>query len=529
MYFGPTPGYPAGTEDWTMSAPGKAYSYIRFSTPEQAQGDSLRRQTSMAAEYCTRHGLTLDTELTMQDLGVSAYRGKNLDGTGKLGVFLDAVKAGDVAHGAVLLLESLDRLTRQSARKAVAILGDIVDLGIDVVTLNDGKRYSKSSFDDIELVIAVLLMSRAHNESREKGRRVADAWAAKRAGKAGQGYGRTANVLTKIVPGWIRVEDGKCKLIPERAKIVRRVFALFMAGHGQHAIAKTLEGEKVPRFGRSKHWHQSYIAKILRTPAVIGTMTPHTDDSTTRTPQTPIEGYYPAVIDRELWNRAQALIETHAKSPGATSSRLVQNILSGLAKCPHCGGAMTRVFKGRGPKGGVPKLVCAWAKTGGVCQYVSVSLPAIENALQRTARDPVPKADSTVRDELANRHGELEGLEGVIEDLVAAVEHSASKALLARLKAREEQRDRLSEELAVLEKKAEGSDTKLFKRRLERYRAVMAAKPFDVGAANVALREMVSKVIVDHDHGTLRMHWRHDGETEIVYDGVKYGGLVPVK
>src|SRR5437588_5588757 len=85
----------------------KAYSYIRFSTPEQLKGDSLRRQTAMAADYCGRHGLTLDAELTMQDLGVSAYRGKNLDGTGKLGLFLDAVKAGDVAQGSVLLLEAL--------------------------------------------------------------------------------------------------------------------------------------------------------------------------------------------------------------------------------------------------------------------------------------------------------------------------------------------------------------------------------------------------------------------------------------
>jgi DNA invertase Pin-like site-specific DNA recombinase len=38
-------------------APGrpKAYSYIRFSTPEQAAGDSLRRQTAKAREYAARH------------------------------------------------------------------------------------------------------------------------------------------------------------------------------------------------------------------------------------------------------------------------------------------------------------------------------------------------------------------------------------------------------------------------------------------------------------------------------------------
>jgi hypothetical protein len=37
-----------------------AYSYIRFSTPEQEKGDSLRRQEKDAEDYAKKHGLTLD-------------------------------------------------------------------------------------------------------------------------------------------------------------------------------------------------------------------------------------------------------------------------------------------------------------------------------------------------------------------------------------------------------------------------------------------------------------------------------------
>jgi DNA invertase Pin-like site-specific DNA recombinase len=37
-----------------------AYSYLRFSTPEQMQGDSFRRQTEAAKVYAERHGLTLE-------------------------------------------------------------------------------------------------------------------------------------------------------------------------------------------------------------------------------------------------------------------------------------------------------------------------------------------------------------------------------------------------------------------------------------------------------------------------------------
>lgn len=38
----------------------KAYSYVRFSTPEQELGDSQRRQIDKAAKYAQDHGLELD-------------------------------------------------------------------------------------------------------------------------------------------------------------------------------------------------------------------------------------------------------------------------------------------------------------------------------------------------------------------------------------------------------------------------------------------------------------------------------------
>src|SRR5687768_12023022 len=38
-----------------------AFSYVRFSTPEQAKGDSLRRQTEATEEWCRRNAIPLDT------------------------------------------------------------------------------------------------------------------------------------------------------------------------------------------------------------------------------------------------------------------------------------------------------------------------------------------------------------------------------------------------------------------------------------------------------------------------------------
>ena len=70
-----------------------AYSYLRFSTPEQAGGDSRRRQLDLARAYAARHGLVLDAGLSFRDLGMSAFHGRNVR-EGALRAFLDAVELG---------------------------------------------------------------------------------------------------------------------------------------------------------------------------------------------------------------------------------------------------------------------------------------------------------------------------------------------------------------------------------------------------------------------------------------------------
>lgn len=55
------------------------------------------------------HNLPIAQE-TYQDLGKSAYKGENLQN--ELGLFLSAVKSRTVAEGSILVLYSLDRLSR---------------------------------------------------------------------------------------------------------------------------------------------------------------------------------------------------------------------------------------------------------------------------------------------------------------------------------------------------------------------------------------------------------------------------------
>ena len=131
-----------------MTARPKAYSYLRFSTAAQLEGDSFRRQTAMAREYAERHGLEL-ADLTFRDLGVSAFRGKNAV-EGALGAFLAAIEAGKVKPGDYLLVESLDRLSRDRIMAALNRFHDLLQSGVRVVTLMDGQTYDEKSLDNLQ-------------------------------------------------------------------------------------------------------------------------------------------------------------------------------------------------------------------------------------------------------------------------------------------------------------------------------------------------------------------------------------------
>src|SRR6267378_1002220 len=111
-----------------------AYSYLRLSTPEQIKGDSIRRQLERSRAYAEKHRLQLDESL--RDLGVSAYKGRNRE-HGALGRFLEHVRSDRVPRGSYLIVESLDRLSREKPRQALKPFLSLIDAGVKIVTLQD--------------------------------------------------------------------------------------------------------------------------------------------------------------------------------------------------------------------------------------------------------------------------------------------------------------------------------------------------------------------------------------------------------
>jgi hypothetical protein len=125
-----------------------AYSYIRFSQKKQQKGESFRRQSEFANEVCAENGWTLDGSLTLHDLGVSAFRGANAK-VGALGEFLEAVRIGRVAGGSVLIIESIDRLSRNKVGEALQLFISILNCGVSIVTREPRRHHTQDSINDL--------------------------------------------------------------------------------------------------------------------------------------------------------------------------------------------------------------------------------------------------------------------------------------------------------------------------------------------------------------------------------------------
>jgi hypothetical protein len=110
--------------------------------------------------------------------------------------------------------------------------------------------------------------------------------------------------------------------------------------------------------------------KTLSNRAVLGEFQPHILRIKERLPEgEPIAGYFPRVIDDELFHRAQNARAQRRTGTGGRKGERVSNLFSGLAKCGHCGATMSFENKGYSSKGG-RYLFCDSAKRGLGCKAV---------------------------------------------------------------------------------------------------------------------------------------------------------------
>jgi DNA invertase Pin-like site-specific DNA recombinase len=337
-----------------------AYSYIRFSGTRQKKGDSKRRQLEWSHNICASKGWTLDESLKL-DSGVSAFRGKNAT-SGALAAFLSEIKAGKVKAGSVLLLESLDRLSRQEIDAGWELFRSILKTGVEIYTRTPEHHYVKADLNDFGTRIEVqAYFLRAFNESETKMLRSAEYWKFARKQMAEKDW-----KIHKVIPAWLTMtDDYKFKVRPEGAKAIQRIFTWAAKGFGLDAITKRLNQEGFKTItarinkegeahqGRRTSWGRSYVAKILDDHSVLGEYQPHVmaevpdpdkPDATKwkRVPHgAPVKDYFPRIVtENEFYAARSAMKERNKRAAGRPNKNGVCNLFTGLIKDARDGEVM---------------------------------------------------------------------------------------------------------------------------------------------------------------------------------------------
>jgi DNA invertase Pin-like site-specific DNA recombinase len=413
--------------------PKTAYSYIRFSTPDQIVGDSLRRQTAAAKAICERHNWTLDESLNLRDLGVSAFRGKNAQ-EGALGRFIEAIDSGRVKKGSVLIVEKLDRLTRLEPDDAYQLVRSILKKGVLIASVEPENILDQNDLKDgMRILMLIVRLILGNEESQKKSDRGSAARENKRSRiRDAAKSNRPMPIMTSACPGWLQLSDDGTKFVPVPAKvaIVKQIFRATLEGTGLSKLTSQLNKSGVPSISRIRTrktkgdhtWHRSYLVKIIHNRAVLGEYQPHSIQNGKRRPAgEPIPGYFPAIICETDFYRAQDIMTKRGSQRGPTG-KSVANLFTGLIHDARDGATMTLVKKSAITDTGLSSLVSSTAQRG-VKDSVYLSFPyhLFERAFLRLTselklRDILPHEHS-VDDEIEAINAKLTGIEKRIVSL----------------------------------------------------------------------------------------------------------------
>lgn len=368
-----------------QASQGLVYSYLRFSDPRQAAGNSADRQAEYAKSWAAARGLTLDESLSLRDEGLSAFHQRHIK-QGALGVFLQAVDEGRIPAGSVLVVEGLDRLSRAEPIQAQAQLAQIINAGITVVTASDGREYNRERLkaQPMDLVYSLLVMIRAHEESDTKSKRVkasikrlCEGWI------AGHYRGLIRNGSD---PRWVRLVDGDWELIPERTEVVRFAIEKYREGYGADRAFSMMQerGFDTSYLGISPQ----QIYRLIKLVALKGAKHICVDGEDYL-----LEDYYPRLLSDVEFEELQLLRGQRSRRRGKGA---IPGIVTGIGitYCGYCGTAMTaqNVMHKVRPDGtltdGHRRIMCmSYMNKGGCDVGGSCSVAPVERAVMSFCSD----------------------------------------------------------------------------------------------------------------------------------------------
>lgn len=219
-------------------------AYVRVSTPQELQERSYEYQIDYFTKLINKNP-NMELVGIFGDKGVSGATIKERDGFKEM---LAQARAGKIDK---ILTKSVSRFSRNIIDTA-EITRELKGLNVEVIF----EEEHLSSFDMSSDTALYILSTIAQEEMRNQSESIR--WAYRnRMGRGAFSLGY-AHFL-----GYRKGPDGRPQIVEKEAKIVRRIYQMFLDGYSMQKIADTLTENKIKTPSGKKKWNASTIKGIL--------------------------------------------------------------------------------------------------------------------------------------------------------------------------------------------------------------------------------------------------------------------------
>lgn len=314
----------------------KCFLYSRVSTEMQVEGYSLEAQKNCLKKFAEREEMQILDYY--EDAGKS---GKSIEGRPAFKKMLSDIESGQSVD--YILVYKLSRFGRNAA-DILNSLEFIQTYDVNLICIEEGIDSSQTSG---KLLISVLsavaeierenILEQTMNGRREKARQ--GLW---NGGPAPYGY---------------TLKDNKLYINEDEAELVRLIYKKYVnTTIGYTGIAKylNLQGiKKVVRTGRMiEEWSAHFINLILENPVYCGKIAygrrtlekvkgkKNEYKRINASDYITVDGLHEPLVSEEVWNKAQEKRQATGKKFVSKYGKDRTHLLTGLLKCPVCGGSM---------------------------------------------------------------------------------------------------------------------------------------------------------------------------------------------
>ena len=300
-------------------------AYARVSSSKDAMLHSLSAQVSYYNKYISSHD---DWEF------VGIYADEGISGTkedrDEFQRMINDCRAGKID---LILTKAISRFARNTMTM-LEIVRELKNLNVDVF-FEEQNLHSISS--DGEMVLT-LLASVAQEEARSVSEN--QKWRIRKDFEKGLIWGGNSAYGYRII-------NKKMVIIPEEAKLVKRIFQLYIGGLGFQKISKLLNDEGIPAM-RAKRWNkqslQQIIANINYTGDLLLQKTYNENYLTKKTKinrgeldQFFVENDHEAIITRDEYYAALEIRRKRVEYFKLDNFKVRTYPLTGFVRCGNCG------------------------------------------------------------------------------------------------------------------------------------------------------------------------------------------------